>query len=313
MINLGSYKMLIADELKNLKQILLDRSSLKERAFYFFLNEEPLNYPSERDMSEIEQLCLSVFCTDAPDKQEIIEAQRRKQPIKGMHYTGNLIELSAMAQDNAGLEWENLKSHCDNYSTRNFYILNHLFPNIPSNPPIPQGAIDEISLYLYKDEFPRQEWKPLLFEALQEASDLTDFYVIEQGYLQAMDDNPIIHQVNDIIYVRNTAVYFMKQTERRVKRNIGIVSGIFIVALIGWVVYFIATSWDKAEPAIAAIEICIPLILALIVVFVGFNPVKIEIFNSFTEKITNWVFSRKGFDRSELKEKLYRLGPNHIT
>ena len=54
MINLGSYKMLIADELKNLKQILLDRSSLKERAFYFFLNEEPLNYPSERDMSEIE-------------------------------------------------------------------------------------------------------------------------------------------------------------------------------------------------------------------------------------------------------------------
>ena len=313
MINLGSFKMLIADELKNLKQSLLDRSSLKERAFYFFLIEAPFRYPPENDPSEINQICLSVFCTDAPDKQEIIQAQRRMQPIRGMHYTGNLIELSAMAQDNAGLEWENLKSHCDNHSTRNFYILNHLFPNISSNPPIPQGAIDEISLYLYKDEFPRDEWKPLLFEALQEASDLIDFYITEQGYLQAMDDNPIIRQVDDIIYVRNASVCFVEKTERHVKRNIGIVSGILVIIIFGWVVRLIVIDWAKAEPIIAATEICIHLILALIIGFVGFIPGKIKIFNLFREKIIDWVFSRKGFNRSELKEKLYRLGPNHIT
>ena len=313
MINLGSYKMLIADELKNLKQILLDRSSLKERAFYFFLIEEPFSYPTENDLSEIEQICLSVFCVDAPDKQEIIQARRRKQPIRGMHYTGNLIELSAMANGNFELERENLKSHCENHSTRNFYVLNHLYPNISSNPPCPQGAIDEISLYLYDDDFPQKGWKRLLLKALQETADLIDFYITEQGYLQAMDDNPIIHQTRDIICVRIACGHFVEKTERRVKRNIGIVSGILVIIIFGWVVRLIVIDWAKAEPIIAATEICIHLILALIIGFVGFIPGKIKIFNLFREKIINWMFSRKGFNRSELKEKLYRLGPNHIT
>ena len=313
MINFGSYKMLIVHELTQLKQTLLEKSSLKEQAFYLFLIEEPMNYPTKSGLSEIQQVCLSVFCADISfetNLTNLIKAQRRKRPIGGMHYTENLVELSAMATDNAGLEWENLKSHCDNHSTRNFYILNHLFPNISSNPPIPQGAIDEISLYLYKDEFPRDEWKPLLFEALQEASDLIDFYVIEQGYLQAMDDNPIIRQVKDIIYVRDASVHFVQQTERRVKRNIGICTSILVIAIFIGTGRFILINWDKAEPIIATTEIGLHLVFILIGGFVGSKLDKIRIFNLFKEKIIDWVFSRKGFDRPELKEKLNRLGSN---
>ena len=312
MINLGSFKMLIADELKNLKQSLLDRSSLKERAFYFFLIEAPFRYPPENDPSEINQICLSVFCTDAPDKQEIIQAQRRMQPIRGMHYTGNLIELSAMAQDNAGLEWENLKSHCDNYSTRNFYILNHLFPNISSNPPLPLGAIDDISLYLYDDDFPRDGWKPLLLKALQETADLIDFYVTEQGYLRAMDDNPIIHQTHDIICVRTACRHFVEKIEHRVNQIIWIVISILVLGVMVEVVRFILLDWAKAEPIVTAAELGLRVVPFLIFGFFGSNIGK-KIFISFREKILDWVFSRKELNRSELKEKLDRLGPNHLT
>ena len=116
MINFGSYKMLIVHELKQLKQTLLDQSSLKEQAFYLFLIEDPLNYPTKSGLSEIEQVCLSVFCANTSFKTNLtnlIETQRRKQPISGMHYTENLIELSAMATDNVELERKNLKSHCE--------------------------------------------------------------------------------------------------------------------------------------------------------------------------------------------------------
>ena len=316
MRNFGLYKMIIVQELKQLKQNLLNKSSPKEQASYLFLIEEPLNYPTENALSEIEQICLSAFCAGISlntNLTNLIEAQRRKQPIGGMHYTENIIELSAMATYDVEPERKNLISHCENHSTRNFYILNHLFPNISSNPPPPQGPIDEIALYLYGRNFPQEGWKPLLLKALQETSDLMDFYVIEQGYLQAMDDNPIIHKVNDIIYVRNAFVCFVEKTERRVKRNIGIVSGILVIIIIGWVVHFIVTNWDKAEPTIAATEICIRLILALIIGIMGFTPSKIKIFNLFREKIIDWVFSRKGFNRSELRESLNRLDPNNIT
>lgn len=129
----GLYRMLIIAELKKLKQILLNRSSLKEQAFYQFLEKEPLNYPAKNDLAEIEQICLSVFGGDLFSKKELIAAQRNTQPIGGMHYTKNLIELCAMGRENPELERENLKAYSANHSTRDFYILYVLFPYLESN------------------------------------------------------------------------------------------------------------------------------------------------------------------------------------
>ena len=302
--------MLIIDELKKLKQDLLAKSSLKERAFYGFLVEQPLNYPTEYDLADIAKIYLSIFCTSVPSKEDLtnlIEAQRKKQPISGMHYTANLIELSAMAKDNIELEREHLESYCQDHSTRDFYILNHLFRGVSSNPPFPQGAIDTIALYLHKGEFPQDGWKPLFFKALQETSDLMDCYVLEQGYLQAMDDSPIVHRVQDILYVRNTFARFIRKTERRVKITIMGVGALLLVPAFCWLVPLIIRNWNQAEPIIAVIEISVLLIGILIVGLMGFMPDKIKIFNLFREKIIDWVFKIKGFDRSELKKRLNRL------
>ena len=219
--------MLIIDELTKLKQRLLNQSSLKEQAFYQFLIDERLSYPIQVDLTEIEQICYSAYCIDIPSKKNLtnlIKAHRRTQPIGGMHYTENLIDLSAMAMNNVELEKGNLKSYCENHSTRDFYILNHLFPNVSFNPPLPQSAIDQIALHLHKGKSSQEEWKQVLLKALYETSDLRDIYVIEQWYKQAMDDNPIVHRTNDIIYVRDTLTQVVEKTERRVKFAMGTVS-----------------------------------------------------------------------------------------
>ena len=299
--------MLIIDELKKLKHKLLNKSSLKEQAFYQFLVNEPLNYPTNKNLTEIEQICLSVFSSDLLSKKELIIVQRKKQPIGGMHYTENLIELSAMAKDNINLEKGNLKLYCENHSMRDFYILNQLFPDFLSNIPPSQGAVDQIALYLYKDESPEEGWKPLLLEALYETSDLIDFYVIEQGYLQAMYDNPIVHRTNDIIFIRDTFVQIVAKTERRVKLTIKIVSVLLLGSLSCWLIPLIVRNWDQVEPIMAVIEILGSLIFILIIIFVGFIPDRIKFLNSLREKIIDWVFRRKGFNRVELKETLDRL------
>ena len=299
----------ITDELGKLKQILLAKSSLKEQVFYGFLVREPLNYPTQDDLAEIEKIYLSIFCTGIPLKKDLtnlVEAQRKKQPIRGMHYTKNLIELSAMAKDNVELERKNLKSYCENHSTRDFYILNHLFPNISSNPPPPQGAINQVALHLYEGEFPQEGGKPLLLNALLETSDLIDFYVIEQGYLQVMDSNPIVHRVQDILYVRDTFDRFINKTEFRVKITIMVVSVLLLGSISYWLVPLIIKNWNAAEPIIFVIQILVFLIL-LIVQLMGVVLEKIEILNRFREKIVDCVFRIKGFNRSELKKRLDRL------
>lgn len=301
--------MLIFGELTELKQVLLNKSSLKEKAFYQFLVDEPLNYPAKNDLTEIERICYSVFCTDIPSNKDLtnlIEAQRRTRPIRGMHYTENLIELTAMALKNPELERDTLKEYSENHSTRDFYILYIQFPNLESNIPIAQGPIDEIALHLCKENFP-QKWKALLLAGLEEISDLMDFYVIEQWYKRAMDDNPIVHQTHDIIYVRDALAQIVTKTERRVTLAIRIVSVLCIVAISRWLVPLIIRKWDEAEPIIAVIQFLLYLIGISFIVFVGFIPDRIKLFNLFKEKVMNWVFRKKGFNRLELKGTLDRL------
>ncbi len=299
--------MLIIDEVKKLKQILLNNSSLKEQAFYQFLLDEPLSYPVKGNLTEIEQICLSVFGGDLSSKQKLISVQRNTQPIGRMHYTKNLIELSAMAIDDIELERKNLISYSEKCSTRDFFILNKLFPDTFSNPPQPRGAIDQIALHLSESNFPQDGWKQLLLTAVYENPDLTDFYIIEQGYLQAMDDNPIVHRTNDIIYLRDSLTQIAVKTERRVILTIRIVSVLILIPISYWLFPLIVRNWNDAEPIIAGIQLLFSLIGILFILFVGFIPDKINIINSCREKIINWVFKRKGFNRSELKETLDRL------
>lgn len=301
--------MLIIDDLRALRQKFINRSSLKEKVFYQFLVNAPLSYPKKNNLARVEQICCSVFCIDIPPKIDLtnlIEAQRRTQPIGGMHYTENLIELIAMALENPEAERETLKAYSENHSTRDFYILHVLFPTLGPNIPTAQGTIDEIALHLYKGSFP-EKWKDLLFMGLGEASDLVDLYIIEQWYKQAIDDNPIVHRTNDIIYIKSTLAQVVEKTERRVKLAIKIVSVLLLCSISYWLFPLIVRNWDQVEPIMAVIEILGSLIFTVIIIVAGFIPDRIKFLNSLREKIIDWVFRKKGFKRSELKETLNRL------
>ena len=301
--------MLIIDELRALRQKFINRSSLKEKVFYQFLVNAPLSYPTENNLARVEQICCSVFCVDIPPKIDLtnlIEAHRRTQPISGIHYTENLIELTAMALQDPGLERKTLKAYSEGHSIRDFHILHVLFSDLGSNTPIIQGTIDEIALHLHKKSFP-EKWKDLLLLSLEEASDLMDLYVIEQWYKQAMDDNPITHRTNDIIYIKSMLAQVVEKTERRVKYAIKIVSVLLLCSISYWLFPLIVRNWDQVEPIMAVIEILGSLTFTVIIIVAGFMPDRIKFLNSLREKIIDWVFRRKGFKRLELKETLDRL------
>ena len=300
--------MLIINELKKLKQILLNRSSLKEQAFYQFLVDDPLNYPNENDLTEIEQIIYSVFCANIPPKNDLtnlIESHRKTQPIGGMHYTKNLIELTAMALENSALEKETLRAYSQSHSTRDFYILHVLFLDLEFNRPAVQGAIDEIALHLFKDSF-SEKWKDLLIKGLKETSDLIDLYIIEQWYKKVMDDNPIVHRTNDIIYVRTVLGQVVEKLERRVKFAIVGMGMFLLVPMLYWLVPLIIKSWEAAEPIIFILE-TLPLLLICLFAFAGYAPSKMRILSMLREKIIDGVFRLKNLDRKTLKKKLESL------
>jgi hypothetical protein len=127
--------MIFADEVASIAEKLKQQASRKELALYQRLIGNPMPYPGDDNLRDIEQVCLSAFCTDAPDKTDLVERFRRSKPIKGIHYTNNLVELSAFAIYDPEAEADHLKSFCSTSSARDYLILNRLFPGVCTSQP----------------------------------------------------------------------------------------------------------------------------------------------------------------------------------
>lgn len=305
---------MIINELKTMKDSIYNDSSHKEQAFYQFLVGESENGYTDRS-SYLEPIYSIILMTDNPITKELIEKHRETQPIGGFHYSTNLIELVAMAMDDIEQERDNLQIYCQDHSTKDFYIINSLFPNVIPYPPEPQGSIDQIAKHLYEGSFPSDNWRSLILKALYETSDLVDFYIVEKGVEKALDDSPIVHKVDDILQVRNVCFRFVQITESIVKFTIWIVYVLIVCYVLVWLIPNIIKYWDQLEPLIFIFQI-IFFIINIPFLFSRFFPFKKnrffsflreKVFSSLREKVFNWVFSIFGIARMNLKESLNHL------
>lgn len=293
---------MIIEEINRIRRKLNNVSSPKELAFYQILDNQSLE-----KSSYLEEIYTIMLMTNDPITKELINKHRETQPIVGFHYSTTLIELVAMAMDDFNQERDNLETYCQNHSTRDFFILKTLFPDITSYPPEPQGSIDQIAKHLYEDSYPPEDWRPLILKALCETSDLVDLYIIEIGIQKAMDDNPILHRINDIIYVRDACNRFVQLSGFFVKIIMVIIVVLITVYGLKWLTPIIINNWDQLEPWIFIVQLII-FVINLSILFIGFIlPKKNKVLRWPREKLLNIVFIIIGFSRSALKESLSHL------
>jgi hypothetical protein len=117
--------MILADEIAAIEEKLKQQASRKELALYQELIGQPLPYPVDDELSDIEEVCLSAFCIGVPNKTDLVERFRRSKAIKGIHYTKNLVELAAFVIYDRDSEADHLRSFCSRSSARDQLILNH--------------------------------------------------------------------------------------------------------------------------------------------------------------------------------------------
>ena len=185
--------MFIGQEIKGLETLLLEKASLKEKSFYYYLSDKLLSYPSDADLTEIQKICLALFCTNGPQVSSEIQKLRKSKPVKGMHYANNLIELFAFVLDNEEAEKVYINEYCNNHSTRDFFVIHNRFSSSCLHPPEVKNEIDQVALYLIGGSMP-ENWKPLFMGALRQAVDLIDLFVLNKAYIMVLDDHPIAHK-----------------------------------------------------------------------------------------------------------------------
>lgn len=292
--------MFIGQEIKALEATLLSKASLKEKYFYYFLTGTPLPYPSEAELTEIQKICLSLFCTNGPKMAPEISKLRKSKPIKGMHYANNLIELFAFALDDTEAEKSHIKEFCKDHSTRDFFVINDTFPDSCLQQPHAKNDVDQIAHYLNKGAMP-EDWKALFMGALKQAADLIDLFVLNKAYILVLDDHPIAHKFSEVNILCDQFSNALTKMESRIRKQTAIAISTPILFVLFAVAYWAIKYWDQAEPIVFVGQVALFVLFILVLLFTGVMPNKIEFINQLRERIIDWRLRCLGIDRHEMK------------
>ena len=287
--------MILANEVAAIEDKLKQQASRKERALYQRLISDPLPYPYHDKLNDIEQVCLSAFCTDAPNKIDLVERFRRRKPIKGIHYANNIVELAAFALYDCNSEADHLKSFCSSCSARDHLILNQLFPGVCTSRPSTTSAIDTIALWLENGSFP-SDWGPVLLDAIQNANDLLDLYVLRNGYMHLWEHHPSTEQTRDLRHLSNQLQRVISHIEGRSSWWFNTIAATIIVVVFAGIAYFAIRHWDVAEPVIWASTVGVGVVVFLMLLFFGMQLDKVHMIEQAREKRARTALRKAGLD-----------------
>jgi hypothetical protein len=295
--------MLLADELKTLTDKLKAKASQKELTFFLYLINDPLVYPLDENLSEQEQVLCAAFCSGAPAKSELAEKLRGTKPIRGIHYSNNLIELTAFAKYELKQEIEHIKAYAANHRTRDYFILNRIFPEVLSYPPKPANAVDKIASKILTGDLSNND-KSLLFEAVQRIEDLLDVYVVREGYLLLLDYQPATRYRIDLSILTSQLTKAIKRIDAATRVVLVLGIGYLLVRFYVWIIPIIYHSWNEAEPIFAIIESVLLGVEVLILFLIGAQPEKLRFIKAFTRSVGTIVLRLIGINRNEVEERI---------
>lgn len=295
--------MLLAEELKSLTQKLKGEASKKEIVFFQFLINNPLPYPNDKNLSEQEQVVFAAFCSASPDKRELADKLRGTKPIKGIHYSNNLIDLAAFAKFDRTKETDNLKTYASAHSTRDYFILNKLFPDVLSYPPEPINAVDEVASNLLTSGILSNK-KQILIAAIQSAEDLLDVYVVRESYLHLLDIQPVAQYKRDLSVFITQLARLIKRVDIIVRVVLTIGTGYMLFCLYMWLMEIIDRLGKKAEPIFTMIPFVIGGIEILILILVGAQPKKLGFIKAIVRAIGTIVLRIIGINRKEIEKRI---------
>lgn len=302
--------MLIAEELKTAIEKLQAIASPKELAFFQFLINEPAAYPKGQTPTEIEQICFGAFCSDPPDQKPLVNKYQKTQPIKGMHYTNNLIELAAFALTDSNKESENLKSFTSKHSTRDYFVLNKLFPGKLSYPPSPISDIDKMAAYLLNNDFPK-DWESTFYKAITSSFDLLDVFVLREAYLYRLERHPVTKLKSNINILSQQLI----KTIHRVEIFTHII--LILLLIIGFIAFhfkfipYILNQWDVAEAKITATELVLVSINSVLGIAFRKALDSLVVFLGIETHVTNLFLRIMGINRASVDQALEKTENNN--
>lgn len=296
--------MFFLDEISKKEIILFEQSSSKEVMFYSYLTKKNYNKTSLNHNGEVEKICLSAFTNSQLDVTKEISQGLKTKPVKGFHFSTNIISLIAYSMKSDEIKDKYLTSLFINSSLSNQFIITQIFDNYSiSQSKEKETVFDQLinEITINKD-FTKSE--SIILQAFQQVTDLIELFVVRFAYEQI-----ILHHPNTNIEIKYNELsenfnLLISSTKRNINRNVNLIVIGFGVILIPAIPYLIKLKWDdwELEPYITGITFSFQIASIIFVILFNSNPS----WSNFIKTFKNWLlkkwFNRRNIDLEKLKQ-----------
>ena len=296
--------MFILDEISRKEVILFEQSSSKEVLFYSYLTKKNCNKNSLSHNGEVDKVCLSAFGNSQLDVTKEISQGLKTKPVKGFHFSTNIISLIAYSLKSEDIKNEYLTSFFSTSSLTQQFVIKQVFDNfsvsqLKESETIFDQLINEIVI---NKDFEKGE--SIILQAFQQVTDLIELFVVRYSY-----ERIILQHPNSDIEVKynelsENFIQLIFSTKRKINRNVNLIVIGFGVILIPAIPYLIKLKWDdwELEPYITGITFSFSIASIIFVILFNSNPS----WSNFIKTFKNWLlkkwFKRRNVDIEKLKQ-----------
>ncbi len=286
------------------KKLYFEQSSSKEISFYSYLTKKNYNKNELSHNGEVEKVCLSAFGNTKLDVTKEISQGLKAKPVKGFHFSTNIISLIAYSLKSDEIKDKYLTSFFNNSSLTNQFIITQIFDNYSiSQSKEKETVFDQLinEITINKD-FTKIE--SIILQAFQQVTDLIELFVVRFAYEQLILQHPNTNVEIKYNEISKNINQLISYSQRVIGIIVNILVAVVLLVLLIFIPYIIITKWDEwgLEPYTVAIQFIYPLILTMLILLFKLKP---NLFN-FIDKFKNYLlkawFRKRNIDIEKLKE-----------
>lgn len=299
---------MLLKEIEEKKKELIGKSSNLEQILYLILSERKANIEiNESDLNNIEKIAL--FLLKA--KQSKIEAQIKKEQNTDsdfqFHYSKNLLELTIMSLADAKFEKKNIHNFLKTKGLKEAFVLSNATQSIDlSKQTVSKSKIDNLinQFFIKKDT---SNFAKCFSEALLEADELIEIFIIEKCYEYLIDFHPVPNAKRNTEVLLSAIEKYNDRIELKIKRRFFAWAFIILICFVLAVSFILPQYWDSQnlEPIVAASQIVSSVLFVLLWLYLAlFQKIedKFSLITNFIEKKKRKINQKYGIDLEKIKK-----------
>lgn len=300
--------MVLLQEIYEKKKQLIEKSSVLEQTLYAILSGQQSNISSkESSLNNIEKIGLGLLEDNRNEVVSLIQKEQKADNTFQFHYCQNLLELTVMSIADSKFEQTNIRSFLKTRGLKEALVLSFATDTIDiSKQTITKSKIDTlINQILIKRD--TKNFTKYFTEALQEADELLEIFVVEKCYESLIDFHPVPNTKRNTKTLLSAIEKYNGRIELKIKRQFFAWSFIILISFISVISFVLPQYWDSKnlEPIVTASQIVFSVLIVLLGLYLAlFHKIenRFSIVSNIIEKRKRKINKKYGVDLEQIEE-----------